>query len=64
MPVRPGQGRGESRDAYGVVAGAEGIVAQHDVEPGHGFVLGGVGSEPRGIPHNVESGVDGLPLRG
>lgn len=63
-PVRPGARGGEPGDADGVVVPVERVVAQHDVEAGNGFALGGVDREPGGVPDDVESGVDGVPLPG
>lgn len=37
-------------------------MAQHDVEAGYGFAVGGVDREPCGVTHDVEAGVGGLPL--
>ncbi len=55
---------GESGDAGGVVARAEGVVAEHRVEPGDGGALGVVDGEPGWIADDVEAGVRALPLLG
>ncbi len=58
----PGAGGGEGGDADGVVPGAEGVVADHDVEAGDGGAVRGVDGQPGGVADDVEARMGGLPL--